>query len=143
MASDLNEFDDEEGNYVLLNNKKIVIICFFSFIFISIKFKKAMYSKNNAEFLNGVFLYLDVCFGYYQEPIRKNVFFAAEDTLIYLSGKHIVEYDIIRKKETYIQKALEDETILSMNYYMSKKKVLSIAVALKSTTRVLPQVKKK
>lgn len=120
-------FDDEEGNFVLINNKKLS--------------KRTMWSKNAAEFLNGVTLSLDVSFGYFQTPIRKNVYFVAEDTLIFLSGKHIIEYDIIRKKETYLLKNLDDEQIVAMNYYMNKKKILSVAVALKSTTRVLPQVK--
>lgn len=122
-----NEFDEEEGNFVVLNNKKL--------------FKRTMWSKNAAEFLNGVTLSLDVTFGYFQIPIRKNVYFVAEDTLIFLAGKHIIEYDIIRKKQTYLLKNLDDETIVAMNYYMNKKHVLSVAVALKSTSRVLPQVK--
>jgi len=128
MANEpLDLAEDDEGNFVLLNNKKL--------------FKRTMWSKNAAEFLNGVTLSLDVAFGYYQTPIRKNVYFVAEDTLIFLSGKHIIEYDIIRKKETYLLKNLDDETIVAMNYYMNKKRILSVAVALKSTTRVLPQVK--
>lgn len=127
MNEPINEFDEEEGNFVLLNNKKL--------------FKRTMWSKNAAEFLNGVTLSLDVSFGYSQAPIRKNVYFVAEDTLIFLSGKHIIEYDIIRKKETYLLKNLDDESIVAMNYYMNKKHVLSVAVALKSTSRVLPQVK--
>ena len=127
-SNDPNElFEEEEGNYVPLNGKKL--------------FKRSMWSKNAAEFLNGVTLSLDVSFGYCQAPIRKNVFFVAEDTLIFLSGKHIIEYDIIRKKETYLLKNLDDESIVAMNYYMNKKRVLSVAVALKSTSRVLPQVK--
>ena len=127
MAEPLDLAEDDEGNFVLLNNKKL--------------FKRMMWSKNAAEFLNGVTLSLDVAFGYYQTPIRKNVYFVAEDTLIFLSGKHIIEYDIIRKKETYLLKNLDDESIVAMNYYMNKKRVLSVAVALKSTSRVLPQVK--
>ena len=128
MASnEPNELDDEEGNFIVFNNKKL--------------FKRSMWSKNAAEFLNGVTLSLDVSFGYYQTPIRKNVYFVAEDTLIFLSGKHIIEYDIIRKKETYLSKNLDDESIVAMNYYMNKKRVLSVAVALKSTNKVLPQVK--
>jgi len=46
-----------------------------------------MWSKTGAEFLNGVTLTLDVSFGYYQTPIRKNVYFVAEDVLIYFCGK--------------------------------------------------------
>lgn len=38
-------------------------------------------------------------------------------------------------------KNIDDEYITAMNYYMSKKKVLEIAVALRSTNRILPQVK--
>ncbi len=99
-----------------------------------------MWSKNGAEYLNGVTLALEASFGYYQNPIHKNVYFVAEDTLIFMSGKHIIEYDIIRKKESYILKNLDDESIVAMNYYMNKKKSLSVAVALRSTSRVLPQV---
>lgn len=99
-----------------------------------------MWSKNGAEFLNGATLVLDASFGYYQTPIQKNVYFVAEDTLIFLSGKHIIEYDIIRKKESYILKNLDDESIVAMNYYLNKKKALSVAVAMRSTSRVLPQV---
>lgn len=100
-----------------------------------------MWSKN-AEFLNGVTLSLEASFGYYQSTIRKNVYFVSDDTLIYMCGKHIVEYDIMRKKQSYIMKDLDDEAIAAMNFYLNKKKSLSVAVALKSTTRVLPQVNK-
>ena len=71
------------------------------------------------------------------------MYFAGEDSIIYSCGKHIVEYDIIRKKQTYIMKNIDDETITAMNYYASKRKAKSIAVALMMTDplakgRVLP-----
>ena len=64
-----------------------------------------------------------------------------KDTVIYLSGRHIVEYDIIRKKQSFITKSIEDEAVTSMAYYRSKKNVLKVAVGLKGNSETLPQVK--
>ena len=63
-----------------------------------------------------------------------------KDTVIYLSGRHIVEYDIIRKKQSFITKSIEDEAVTSMAYYRSKKNVLKVAVGLKGNSETLPQV---
>lgn len=38
---------------------------------------------------------------------------------MFISGKHIVLYDIIRKKQTYIMKSAEDEVVNALNYHMS------------------------
>lgn len=62
------------------------------------------------------------------------------DTVIYLAGKHVVEYDIIRKRQSYITKSIEDEAVTAMNYYRTKKNVLKIAVGLKGNSETLPHV---
>lgn len=98
-----------------------------------------MFSKHSGELLNGVTLALDVSFGHLQVPILKNAYFVAEDTIIYLCGKHIVEYDIIRKKQTYIMKQIDDQAISAMNFYISKKRVIQIAICLKSTSKLAPR----
>jgi hypothetical protein len=57
-----------------------------------------MHSFKNISYENGIKLTLDHSFGSYQIPIQKNAVFVDEDTFIYISGKHLVEHDLIRKK---------------------------------------------
>lgn len=115
-----------------------------------------MWSKQTQELINGVSLSLNICFGSQQTPIRKNMFFIGDglnplpphplnwyflDAVIYIGGRHIVEYDIIRKKQSFITKNIDDEAATALNFYKTKKGVLKIAVALKSTSRTLPQIR--
>jgi type IV secretory pathway TraG/TraD family ATPase VirD4 len=57
-----------------------------------------MLSKSSHQIINGVSITLEASFGCLQNPIRNNCMFVNDDTLMFISGKHIVLYDIIRKR---------------------------------------------
>ena len=93
------------------------------------------------EFLNGVMLSLETSLGMHQTPLSKvngwiqNVHFVDDDKILYLCGKHLVLFDIIRKKQTYIMRTLEDEQINAITYYNSNqnnKQIFLVAISLKS-----------
>ena len=54
------------------------------------------------------------------------------DRLIYQCGKHIVEYDLLQKKQYYIMKGIEDTEITAMNYYISSSFNLILLIGMKS-----------
>ena len=60
--------------------------------------------------------------------------------MIFLAGRHIVEYDIIRKKQSFIAKSIDDESVTAIGFYKKKNNELKIGVALKSTAQTLPLV---
>jgi hypothetical protein len=85
---------------------------------------------------------MEMAFGNYQTPIKTGAFFLTEDDIFYSAGKHIVSYNLIRKKQTFYAKDKEDEEITAMTYYIGKKSVSKqIAVALKSNSKELPLVR--
>jgi len=91
---------------------------------------------------NGVKLNYDLSLGFYQTPIRKNAYFISDDNLIYPSGKHLVNYELMKKKQSFILKDYEDESISAMNFYFGKQtNVTLIAVGLKSTAQSIPIVR--
>ena len=57
-----------------------------------------MFLKSDNEFVNGIKINIEQSFGNFQMPIRKNAIFLDEDSFIYLSGKHIIIHDLIRKR---------------------------------------------
>jgi hypothetical protein len=61
--------------------------------------------------------------------------------VIYLAGRHIVEYDIIRKRQSYITKSVEDDDVTAMTYHKNKKNALKVAVGLKGSPESFPRVK--
>ncbi|CAD8184741.1 unnamed protein product [Paramecium pentaurelia] len=110
-----------------LNGKKVI--------------KQQMLSKSSHQIINGVSITLEASFGCLQNPIRKNCMFVNDDTLMFISGKHIVLYDIIRKRQTYIMKSAEDEVVQALSFHVSHGQKLFIAIAFKSTSKILPTVK--
>lgn len=100
-----------------------------------------MLSKSNHQIIDGVTITLEASFGCLQTPIRKNCLFVNDDTLMFISGKHIVLYDIIRKRQTYIMKSAEDESVQTLNFYLTSSNKLLIALGFKSTNKILPTVK--
>ncbi|CAK85762.1 unnamed protein product (macronuclear) [Paramecium tetraurelia] len=77
-----------------------------------------MLSKSSHQIINGVSITLEASFGCLQNPIRKNCKFVNDDTLMFISGKHIVLYDIIRKRQTYIMKSAEDEVVQVLSFHV-------------------------
>lgn len=63
------------------------------------------------------------------------------DDMVYICGKHLVRYNILRKKQNFTIKSLEDERITAMNYFYKNKTSSKIAVALQSRSNILPMVK--
>ena len=55
-----------------------------------------------------------------------------------MCGNHLVLYDIVRRKQKYIMKNIEDEAVTALNYYLGTKTEVMISVGLKSTGKVLP-----
>ena len=46
--------------------------------YISSQVKRSMFSKQSQEMLNGVTLHLNIAFGTYQIPIKKNILFVGD-----------------------------------------------------------------
>lgn len=104
--------------------------------------KRRMISKAGTDINNGISLNLDTAFGNYQYPIRKNSYFISEDDMIYICGKHIVSYNLIRKRQSFIQKNSEDEQVTTMNYYYGKRgSTAKVAVGLQSSSKILPMIR--
>jgi len=82
--------------------------------------KRRMFNKSN-ETYNGIEAKPDIAFGNYQNLIKKNSYFISEDDLIYLCGKHIVSFNLIRKRQNFIIKEPEDEAVTCMNYYYGRR----------------------
>ena len=89
-----------------------------------------MWGTGLHDLKNGLKFSIKHSFGNYQMPIQKNPMFTGEDTLIYLAGKHFVEYDLIRRRQSYILKKIEDNIVTCMNHFLSKTKLLYIAIGL-------------
>ncbi|KAL4462030.1 hypothetical protein ABPG74_000875 [Tetrahymena malaccensis] len=119
--------DVREKDYIMINDIKVV--------------KRKMWGKDSTKLENGISVHLDGSFGCYQTPIRKNTFFCTDDTLVYSCGNHLVLYDVVRKKQKYIMKNIEDQPLTAMNFFTNSKGEISVAVALKSKSDTLPQVK--
>lgn len=81
--------------------------------------------------MNGIKTQIQQSYGCSQIPIRKNVLMIDDDRLIYQCGKHLVEYDLLHKKQSYILKNIEDEDITAINYVMSSSDVLSVVIAMR------------
>jgi hypothetical protein len=93
--------------------------------------KRRMITKAGNDISNGIALSLDLAFGNYQHPIRKNSYFISEDDLIYIMGKHLVSYNLIRKRQNFILKSADDEAVTCMNFYYGRKSTTArIAVGL-------------
>ena len=93
--------------------------------------KRRMFNKSN-ETYNGIEARPDIAFGNYQQLIKKNSYFISEDDLIYLCGKHIVSFNLIRKRQNFIIKEPEDEAVTCMNYYYGRRgSSAKVAVGLK------------
>jgi hypothetical protein len=95
--------------------------------------KRRMINRHGNDILNGIGLTLDISFGNYQIPIKKNSYMISEDDLIYLCGKHIVSFNLIRKRQNFIIKNPDDESVTCMNYYYGRRgSSARVAVGLKS-----------
>lgn len=93
--------------------------------------KRRMFNKSN-ETYNGIEARPDIAFGNYQSLIKKNSYFISEDDLIYLCGKHIVSFNLIRKRQNFIIKEPEDESVTCMNFYYGRRGASAkVAVGLK------------
>ncbi|EGR28381.1 WD repeat protein [Ichthyophthirius multifiliis] len=99
-------------------------------------------NQPNQKLENGISIQLENSFGCYQTPIRKNSYFCTDDNLIYNCGNHLVLYDVVRKKQKYVMKNIEDQPLTAMTFFTNPTKgTTNIAVALKSKSDTLPQVK--
>jgi len=83
--------------------------------------KRRMINRSGNDILNGIDIRLDIAFGNYQKPIKKNSYFISEDDLIYICGKHIVSFNLIRKRQNFILKNPLDEQVTCMNYYYGRR----------------------
>ena len=139
--------DVREKDFVMINDQKVVnlvrkMIIFHMnlhrFYLIPYQVKRKMWGKDSSKLENGISIHLDGSFGCYQTPIRKNTYFCTDDTLIYSCGNHLVLYDVVRKKQKYIMKNIEDQPLTAMNYFTNSRGEISVAVALKSKSDTLP-----
>ena len=61
------------------------------------------------------------------------------DDLLYPNGKHLVSFDMMKKKQTFILKDLEDAEISAMKSYFSRASNSTlVAVSMKSSTDTMP-----
>ena len=59
--------------------------------------------------------------------------------LNYISqGRHIVKYDVGKRKQAFIQRMLDEDEVIFMTYSMNVKGVLSIAIAIKNVSLKSP-----
>lgn len=64
------------------------------------------------------------------------------DDLVYPNGKHLVCYDMMKKKQTFILKNMEDEEVSAMRFHYSRGSNRTlIAVSLKSSSESIPLVR--
>lgn len=56
-----------------------------------------------------------------------------DDRIVYQCGKHLVEYNLLHKKQHYLLKSIEDEDITAMNYSISGQDTLNVVVGLKGS----------
>ncbi|KAL4489496.1 hypothetical protein ABPG72_002792 [Tetrahymena utriculariae] len=101
--------------------------------------KKRMWNSSK-EFINGVKCQIEQSYGCSQIPIRKNVLMIDDDRMIYQCGKHLVEYNLLHKKQHYLIKNIEDEDITAMNYVVSQSDTLNLVVGLRGN-RGFPTLK--
>lgn len=92
------------------------------------------------------------CFGHYQHLIQKNAYIVGEgsfcshlDEVLYLCGRQIVLYELMKKKQNFIMRYMEDGDVTAMNFFSHTKsaggQVLLIATALKTQQNMLPTVR--
>ena len=90
--------------------------------------------KDKKVIYNGVKLSYDIALGHYQAPIRRNALFISDDNVLYPAGKHLINYELLKKKQSFLLKNYNDEPVSCMNYFRNKQtNVTLVAVGLKNT----------
>ena len=103
-----------------------------------------MTSSANGSLFNGIDLSFELSFGAYQTVIDKNAYYIGDDEIVYLSGKLIVCYELMKRKQSFIVRRIEDSDASAMACYSGKRsnnqQVSTVAVALKGSSKELPTV---
>jgi hypothetical protein len=103
--------------------------------------KRMMFNQQKIP-QNGVKLKYEHSFGFYQTPIRRNAYFISDDDLVYPNGKHLICYDMMKKKQTFILKNMEDEEVSALRFHYSRGSNRTlVAVSLKSSSESIPLVR--
>ena len=108
-----------------------------------------MYKDNEAKLhrniYNGVELIVDHSFGWTSVPIESNGLFISEEnqTIVYPSGGHLATYDILTKKNEYIQRSDANASIVTaMSTGLTKKRDIVIGIGEKDkNSEVSPKIK--
>lgn len=123
----------DDPNYVMVNGRR--------------KSRRQMWGKGGSEFINGTTMTLHQSYGCNQSIAQGNCYLCDEETLIYLCGirlctqplgRHLIKYDVGKRRQSFIQKMLDEEEVVSMAQSSNGKGVLSIAVAIKNVTLKSP-----
>ncbi len=95
-----------------------------------------MTSSANGSLFNGIDLSFELSFGAYQTVIDKNAYYIGDD--------EIVCYELVKRKQSFIVRRIEDSDASAMSCYSGKRsnnqQVSTVAVALKGSSKELPTV---